>query len=53
MKDYTELAYVELGPNANLLECVNTLLKKLKIRNEPDDATKTDCWKTCLKGKKL
>jgi hypothetical protein len=37
----------------NLVECINTLLKKLKVRNEADDATKMECWKTCLIGKKF
>lgn len=53
LEDYTEAAYVELGQNANLLECINVLLKKLGVTSEADDATKTECWKACLRRKKV
>jgi hypothetical protein len=52
MEDYTEFAHVELGQNANLLECINKLLKKLDGNSEADDANKEECWKACLRGKK-
>lgn len=52
MKDYTEFAQVELGQNANLLECINDLLKQLKGNSVGNNANKVGRWKDCLRGKK-